>query len=196
VAPSSSSGTQPIHPSGAYESPVKTSITEDGVIDIDVPLPSLFPSLPSALSSPSSSGILSAGGIGSGSGPELDGFEHYTRSAGEDEAALNVGGWVGRFHPDFVLQALPSPSSSDAAHSSTNDVVPRRPDPRCYGCGTHAPASAVDAAHGAGGEVDHHLHVSDRRYREFHAEKTHFEAANSAPFVTAAVCGGVGGELV
>lgn len=115
VAPSQ---TQPIHPSGAYESPVKTSITEDGVIDIDVPLPSLFASLPSALSSPSSSGILSSGGLGAG-GPELDGFEHYTRSAGEDEAALNVGGWVGRFHPDFVLQAIPS-QTTDASPSTTN----------------------------------------------------------------------------
>ncbi|OBT39225.1 hypothetical protein VE00_10379 [Pseudogymnoascus sp. WSF 3629] len=47
---------QPIHPSGAYESPVKTSITEDGVIDIDVP-PSLFhpnPSTPAAPTNPPS----------------------------------------------------------------------------------------------------------------------------------------------
>lgn len=122
VAPSA---TQPIHPSGAYESPVKTSITEDGVIDIDVPLPSLFPSLPSALSSPSSSGILSSGGLGVG-GPELDGFEHYTRSAGEDEAALNVGGWVGRFHPDFVLQALPA-SSTDTNNSPNTNTKPGTP---------------------------------------------------------------------
>ncbi|KFY56334.1 hypothetical protein V496_06712, partial [Pseudogymnoascus sp. VKM F-4515 (FW-2607)] len=132
VAPSA---TQPIHPSGAYESPVKTSITEDGVIDIDVPLPSLFPSLPSALSSPSSSGILSSGGLGA-AGPELDGFEHYTRSAGEDEAALNVGGWVGRFHPDFVLQALPaqttdgnSPNSPSTANNPKSPTLSNAPQP-------------------------------------------------------------------
>ncbi|KAL5349196.1 hypothetical protein ACLOAV_005484 [Pseudogymnoascus australis] len=114
VAPSA---TQPIHPSGAYESPVKTSITEDGVIDIDVPLPSLFPSLPSALSSPSSSGILSSGGLGA-AGPELDGFEHYTRSAGEDEAALNVGTTDGN-----------SPNSPSTANNPKSPTLSNPPQP-------------------------------------------------------------------
>ncbi|ELR09568.1 hypothetical protein GMDG_04062 [Pseudogymnoascus destructans 20631-21] len=124
----SSSATQPIHPSGAYESPVKTSITEDGVIDIDVPLPSLFASLSSALSSPCSSGIMSCAGLG-GMGGDLDGFENYTRSEGGDEGALNVGGWVGRFHPDFVLQALPSSTSDAAPTSSTSNSNPKSPTP-------------------------------------------------------------------
>ncbi|KFX96974.1 hypothetical protein V490_03046, partial [Pseudogymnoascus sp. VKM F-3557] len=118
----------PIHPSGAYESPVKTSITEDGVIDIDVPLPSLFPSLPSALSSPSSSGILSSAGLGVGG--ELDGFEHYTRSSGEEEGALNVGGWLGRFHPDFVMQALPAQSPDAGTTSTSNPTTTSKQPPQ------------------------------------------------------------------
>ncbi|KAI0478619.1 folliculin-interacting protein N-terminus-domain-containing protein [Xylariaceae sp. FL0804] len=68
-------------PSGAYESPVKTSINDDdGVIDVDT-----------AVSSPSSSGYLSTPGLGS-----VDG-----------DMPLNVAGWLERYHPDFTLQAIP-----------------------------------------------------------------------------------------
>ncbi|TVY14955.1 hypothetical protein LARI1_G009068 [Lachnellula arida] len=90
-------------PSGAYESPVKTSINEmDGVIDIDVPLPDYL-SFETAVSSPSSSGYLSTPGFGNG----MDGFEHYSRTGPELDTTTNVGGWHQRYHPDFALQAIP-----------------------------------------------------------------------------------------
>ncbi|EPE35740.1 hypothetical protein GLAREA_05077 [Glarea lozoyensis ATCC 20868] len=93
-----------LDPSGAYESPVKTSINEDdGVIDIEVPLPEYL-SFETAVSSPSSSGYLSTPGFGNG----MEGFEHYSRSGGEQDTAMNVGGWLPRFHPDFSLQAIPA----------------------------------------------------------------------------------------
>ncbi|RDL39995.1 Uncharacterized protein BP5553_04335 [Venustampulla echinocandica] len=91
-------------PSGAYESPVKTSINEDdGVIDIDVPLPEYL-SFETAVSSPSSSGYLSTPGFGNG----MEGFEHYSRPGAELDTTINVGGWLPRYHPDFSLQAIPA----------------------------------------------------------------------------------------
>ncbi|KAH8594475.1 folliculin-interacting protein N-terminus-domain-containing protein [Bisporella sp. PMI_857] len=97
-------------PSGAYESPVKTSISpSDGVIDIDVPLPEYL-SFETAVSSPSSSGYsFSAPGFGNG----LDGFEHYSRTGPDSETTMNIGGWLPRYHPDFVLQAIPAGTSDD-----------------------------------------------------------------------------------
>jgi hypothetical protein len=94
-----------VHPEGAYESVVKTSINEeDGVIDIDVPLPDFITSsFGSTMSSPSSSDYLSAQGFG----PGLEGFEHYSRTGPDSDAPINVGGWLPRYHPDFVLQAIP-----------------------------------------------------------------------------------------
>jgi hypothetical protein len=95
-----------VHPEGAYESVVKTSINEeDGVIDIDVPLPDFITSsFGSTMSSPSSSGYLSTQGFG----PGLEGFEHYSRSGPDADTPINVGGWLPRYHPDFVLQAIPA----------------------------------------------------------------------------------------
>jgi hypothetical protein len=88
-------------PSGAYESPVKTSI-KDGVIEIDVPLPEYL-SFETAVSSPSSSGYsLPTPGFGNG----LDAFEHYARGPDSD-TTMNVGGWLPRYNPDFALQAIP-----------------------------------------------------------------------------------------
>ena len=90
-------------PSGAFESPVKTSINhDDGVIDIDVPLPD-FLSFETAVSSPSSSGYLSTPGLGNG----MESFENYSRSGPDVETTMNVGGWLPRYHPDFALQAIP-----------------------------------------------------------------------------------------
>ncbi|KAI1339467.1 folliculin-interacting protein N-terminus-domain-containing protein [Xylariaceae sp. FL0016] len=91
-------------PSGAYESPVKTSINnDDGVIDVDVQFPEYLTSFETAVSSPSSSGYLSTPGIGSG----LDAFEQFSRLAIDGDVPLNVAGWLQRFHPDFTLQAIP-----------------------------------------------------------------------------------------
>lgn len=90
-------------PTGAFESPVKTSINaEDGVIDVDVPFPDYIASFESAISSPSSSGYLSTPGLPNG----LEAFEQ-TRFAIEGDLPLNAAGWLNRFHPDFALQALP-----------------------------------------------------------------------------------------
>lgn len=90
-------------PSGAFESPVKTSISEDGIIDIDVALPEYL-TFDTAISSPSSSGILSLSGLGNG----MDGFEQHLRPGPDVERSLNVGGWLPRYHPDFAMQAVPS----------------------------------------------------------------------------------------
>ncbi|KAK0666681.1 folliculin-interacting protein N-terminus-domain-containing protein [Cercophora samala] len=92
-------------PSGAFESPVKTSINiHDGVIDVDIPLPDFLTSFESAVSSPSSSGYLSAAGFGSG----LDTFEQSCRFSADGDVPLNVAGWLQQYHPDFVLQAVPA----------------------------------------------------------------------------------------
>lgn len=90
--------------SSLYDSPVKSSVNEDdGVIDIDVPLPDfLTSSVGSIRSSPSSSCFLSAPAFGNG----LEGFEHFPRL--ENEAPMNVGGWLKQYHSDFTLQAIPS----------------------------------------------------------------------------------------
>ncbi|PHH65852.1 hypothetical protein CDD81_1221 [Ophiocordyceps australis] len=91
-------------PNGAFESPVKTSINaEDGVIDVDVAFPEYIASFESAISSPSSSGYLSTPGIPVG----LESFEHSSRFALDGDFPPNAAGWLKRFHPDFVLQALP-----------------------------------------------------------------------------------------
>ncbi|RYP34206.1 hypothetical protein DL766_003107 [Monosporascus sp. MC13-8B] len=90
-------------PTGAFESPVKTTINnDDGVIDVDVPFPDYL-TFETAVSSPSSSGYLSTPGMGSG----LDSFEQFSRVAMDGDAPQNVGGWLQRFHPDFSLQAIP-----------------------------------------------------------------------------------------
>jgi hypothetical protein len=90
-------------PTGAYESPVKTSINEhDGVIDIDVPLPDYL-AYETAVSSPSSSGYLSTPGFGNA----MEAFERYSRNVNDLDTTINVGGWLQRYHPDFSLQAIP-----------------------------------------------------------------------------------------
>ncbi|KAK7748543.1 hypothetical protein SLS53_000563 [Cytospora paraplurivora] len=90
-------------PSGAFESPVKTTINaEDGVIDVDVPFPDFITSFETAVSSPSSSGYLSTPGL---SGLEL--FEQACRVAVDGDVPMNVAGWLQRYHPDFILQAIP-----------------------------------------------------------------------------------------
>lgn len=92
-------------PTGAYESPVKTSIADDGAIEIDVPLPDYL-AFETAVSSPSSSGYLSTPGLGNG----LEGFEHYPRAGPDSDTTINVGGYLSSYHPDFALQAVPSQS--------------------------------------------------------------------------------------
>ncbi|KAK3944918.1 folliculin-interacting protein N-terminus-domain-containing protein [Diplogelasinospora grovesii] len=93
-------------PSGAFASPVKTSINvDDGVIDVDVPFPDYITSFETAVSSPSSSGYLSTPGFG---GTGFEAFEQSCRVSVDGDVPLNVAGWLQHYHPDFVLQALPS----------------------------------------------------------------------------------------
>ena len=108
-------------PSGAYESPVKTSI-KDGIIDIDVPLPEYL-SFETAVSSPSSSGYsFSTPGFGNG----MEGFEHYCRVAPDADTTMNVGGWLPRYHPDFALQATPPQENllEEIKESMRNEPTP------------------------------------------------------------------------
>jgi hypothetical protein len=96
-------------PSGAYQSPVKTSINEvDGAIEIDVPIPDYL-AFETAVSSPASSGYLSTPGLGHG----LESFEHYSRVGPDADTTLNVGGWMPRYHPDFALHAIPTSASAN-----------------------------------------------------------------------------------
>ncbi|KYK59280.1 hypothetical protein DCS_00410 [Drechmeria coniospora] len=91
-------------PTGAFESPVKTSINaDDGVIEVDIPFPDYIASFESAISSPSSSGYLSTPGMPS----SLEAFDQAARFAIDGDLPLNAAGWLNRFHPDFALQALP-----------------------------------------------------------------------------------------
>lgn len=92
------------NPSGAFESPVKTSINaDDGVIDVDVSFPDYMTAFESAISSPSSSGYLSTPGFQGG----LDAFEQASRLCTDGELPLNAAGWLNRYHPDFAVQAIP-----------------------------------------------------------------------------------------
>lgn len=94
-------------PTGAFESPVKTSINaDDGVIDVDIPFPDYIASFESAISSPSSSGYLSTPGL-----PSIDAFEQSTRVFVDGDNPINAAGWLNRFHPDFALQAIPPQSN-------------------------------------------------------------------------------------
>ncbi|TPX07325.1 uncharacterized protein E0L32_010747 [Thyridium curvatum] len=111
-------------PSGAFESPVKTSINaEDGVIDVDVPFPEYITSFETAVSSPSSSGYLSTPGLGNG----LEAFEQSCRVAIDGDVPLNVAGWLQNYHPDFVLQGIPPPSGDLFEH--IRDSLRAEPSP-------------------------------------------------------------------
>ncbi|KAL2754235.1 hypothetical protein ACRALDRAFT_2138656 [Sodiomyces alcalophilus JCM 7366] len=95
----------PVGPS-PFQSPVKTTVNpEDGVIDVDIAFPDYITSFETAVSSPSSSGYLSAHTPGLGSGLEY--FEHMSRGTTDGDLPMNVAGFLQRFHQDFVLQAVP-----------------------------------------------------------------------------------------
>ncbi|KAI9822954.1 MAG: hypothetical protein M1826_000336 [Phylliscum demangeonii] len=87
-------------------SPLKLSVDKkDGVVDVDVPL---FPSSDGAEAySPSTSGFMSTASYEelSSSQSQLSGCPYPTVEPGR---VVNVAGWVKAFHPDFVLQAVPS----------------------------------------------------------------------------------------
>ncbi|KAI1004573.1 hypothetical protein K3495_g3639 [Podosphaera aphanis] len=91
-------------PSGAYESPVKTTINkDDGIIDIDVPLPDYL-DFETAVSSPSSTGYMLTPDLGNC----MEFFDQPFRSIPEIDLNMNVGGWLPHYSPDFIVQAVPS----------------------------------------------------------------------------------------
>lgn len=90
-------------PTGAFESPVKTTINpDDGIIDIEVPFPDFMSSFETAVSSPSSSGYLSNPGLSG-----LESFEQACRVAVDGDLPMNVAGWLQSYHPDFIVQTIP-----------------------------------------------------------------------------------------
>lgn len=113
-------------PNSAFESPVKTTINEDGIIDVDVPFPDFITSFETAVSSPSSSGYLSTpgGGLTGGVGG-LDLFEQ----AGHNDVPMNVAGWLQRYHPDFILQAIPPPQQPDELLAQIKASLRAEPTP-------------------------------------------------------------------
>lgn len=113
-------------PNSAFESPVKTTINEDGIIDVDVPFPDFITSFETAVSSPSSSGYLSApgGGLNGGVGG-VDLFEQ----AGHNDVPMNVAGWLQRYHPDFILQAIPPPPKPDELLEQVKASLRAEPTP-------------------------------------------------------------------
>ena len=79
--------------------PLKLSVNEnDGVIDVDVPIPGFG----SIANSPN------LAGMGSFSSMEDSGYQHSFRSGSmcDFEQPTYVAGWLKAFHPDFVLQAV------------------------------------------------------------------------------------------
>jgi len=85
-------------------SPSQTTIdSTNGIIDIDVPLPSTSPSNGGVVALKFWVFILHAR-LCNG----MEGFEHYSRAGPDADTTMNVGGWMPRYNPDFALQAVPT----------------------------------------------------------------------------------------
>ncbi|CAK7266418.1 hypothetical protein SEPCBS119000_002019 [Sporothrix epigloea] len=88
----------------AFDSTTKAANSaDDGIIDVDIAFPDFIRSFETAVSSPSSSGLLSTPGIGSG----LDFFEQSCRVSVDGDLPINVAGWLQNYHSNFCLQAVP-----------------------------------------------------------------------------------------
>ncbi|KAI9852140.1 MAG: hypothetical protein M1838_001764 [Thelocarpon superellum] len=88
--------------------PFKLSIDEqDGVIDVDIPLPGFLSSANGSPStSPSTAGFLSVASL---DGPHSSGSAFLSARAFasvEADLPVNVAGFLPRYHPDFALQAV------------------------------------------------------------------------------------------
>ncbi|KAI9884236.1 MAG: hypothetical protein M1823_003985 [Watsoniomyces obsoletus] len=92
------------------DSPLKLSVDEkDGIVDVDFQMPSFLSSSfgsSAAARSPSASGFPS-GSFEEGSCGHSSGLPTFVPVA-EIEPPVNVAGWLRRFHPDFMLQAVQS----------------------------------------------------------------------------------------
>ncbi|CAZ85274.1 unnamed protein product [Tuber melanosporum] len=125
------------------ESQVRLSVDEnDGVVDVDIPMPSLdFPTTgyTSPVSSPSSSGwamsmpsLESMGNGFLGSGMSFSsGMVMPSWITDLEENAVNVAGWLDdeKFHPDFALQAVkPYPEvEEEIKRAMRAEATPRQP---------------------------------------------------------------------
>lgn len=82
------------------DSPLKLSVNEnDGVIDVDIPLPGFG----SPLQSPLLGGYHSVSSL---EGSSFDQSSVFSLPHRETEQPVNVAGWLGKFHADFVLQGV------------------------------------------------------------------------------------------
>ncbi|KAF2754461.1 hypothetical protein EJ05DRAFT_479439 [Pseudovirgaria hyperparasitica] len=96
--PSSGARDIPHRNKSVYE-PLKLSINEnDGVIDVDIPLPGFSGSPVRSPSIPS----LNPGSFGGSSVHS----SHGSFCHGDYEQPINVAGWLGKFHADFELQGV------------------------------------------------------------------------------------------
>jgi len=125
------------------ESHVRLSVDEnDGVVDVDIPMPSLdFPATgyTSPVSSPSSSGwamsMPSLESMGNGFlGPGMSfssGMVMPSWTTDLEENTVNIAGWLDdeKFHPDFALQAVkPYPEvEEEIKRAMRAEATPRQP---------------------------------------------------------------------
>ncbi|KAI9830631.1 MAG: hypothetical protein M1819_005441 [Sarea resinae] len=92
------------------ESSLKLSVDEnDGVIDVDIPMPSfLTSSFGSPLQSPSTGGFMSISSLEgtASSWSQASACPFSSAAAAEPESCVNVAGWLKRYHEDFSFQAV------------------------------------------------------------------------------------------
>lgn len=113
----------------AKESPLKMSVrAEDGVVDVDLPLPgfvSLSSSGDSTVASPQKprTSVTSVDALGS-THSSGSGFHGPTKD--NDGPNINVAGWLKQFHEDFLLQAVrPYPGlEADIRRAMNFEVTP------------------------------------------------------------------------
>ncbi|KAF2838834.1 hypothetical protein M501DRAFT_975697 [Patellaria atrata CBS 101060] len=83
-------------------SPLKLSVNSaDGVIDVDIPIPSFG----SPLNSPFLGAAQSVSSAEGGSSYGQTSIQSYSRRQ-DHENRVNVAGWLSKFHPDFSLQGV------------------------------------------------------------------------------------------
>lgn len=111
------------------ESPLKMSVrAEDGVVDVDLPLPgfvSLSSSGGSTVASPKKprTSVTSVDALGS---THSSGSGFHGPAKDNDGPNINVAGWLKYFHQDFLLQAVrPYPGlEADIRHAMQTEVTP------------------------------------------------------------------------
>ena len=90
------------------ESPFRLSVDEnDGVIDVDVPLPGFLSSATGSPStSPSTVGIMSIASLDAAATSHHAFISGCPISSVEPDLPVNVAGWLKKYHPDLTVQAV------------------------------------------------------------------------------------------